>query len=49
MRFRGSLLKVEVSKGQARFVLEEGDSIRFFISGKEVMIHEKGGEYIEKI
>lgn len=49
IRFRGNLLKVNVTKGQAEFLLEEGEGIRFYIGKKEAVIEEKGGRYIEKI
>ena len=47
--FRGNLLKVNVTKGQAEFLLEEGEGICFYIGKKEAVIEEKGGRYIEKI
>ncbi len=49
LRYKRSLLRIAVSRGQAEFTLEEGEKITFYIGGKEICIQENGGRHVEKI
>lgn len=49
LRYKRSLLRIGVSRGQAEFTLEEGEKITFYIGGKEICIQENGGRHVEKI
>lgn len=49
IRYRGSLLKVLVTEGYAKFTLLKGPAIRFLVNGTQVSIEKEGGSHIEKI
>lgn len=49
LKFRDSLLKVEIEKGKAGFSLSEGGPLTFFVNDKEITIKECGECYIEEI
>lgn len=49
IRYLGCVLAVEIGKGGAKFVLEEGESLAFYVEDKEIRITENGGTYIEKV
>lgn len=49
IRYLGCVLAVEIGKGGAKFVLEEGESLSFYVEDKEIRITENGGTYIEKV
>ena len=49
IRYQGALLKATVSRGEAEFVLEEGEKITFYIGEKEIALEGRGGTHVEKI
>lgn len=48
VRYRGTLLKIVISRGRAEFTLEEGDTITFYLGSKEITVR-KGGRHVESI
>jgi alpha,alpha-trehalose phosphorylase len=49
IRYRGCLLQVKVERGQAIFILKEGEKVVFTLNGSERQIETIGGIHIEKI
>ena len=43
------LLKVKISKNEARFTLLEGENIVFYVKEKEIEITKRGETYVQKI
>ncbi|MDO4324155.1 MAG: glycosyl hydrolase family 65 protein [Lachnospiraceae bacterium] len=49
LRFRDAVLRVEITQGEAKFTLAEGERISFAVYGNEITITERGGNYVQKI
>lgn len=47
--YRKALLKVKISKNEARFTLLEGENIVFYVKKKEIEITKRGETYVQKI
>ena len=47
--YRKALLKVKISKNEARFTLLEGENIVFYVKEKEIEITKRGETYVQKI
>lgn len=49
LRFRGTLLEIQISKKEAKFTVIEGTEIRFLVGEKEIILQGKGETYVEKL
>ena len=49
IQYQNAVLKVKIEKEAAKFTLEKGNKIMFYIKEKQILISEEGGNYIEKL
>lgn len=49
LRFRGTLLEIEISKKEAKFTVIEGTKIQFLVGEKEIILQGEGETYVEKL
>ena len=49
LRFRGTLLEIEISKKEAKFTVIEGAKIQFLVGEKEIILQGEGETYVEEL
>lgn len=49
LRFRGTLLEIEISKKEAKFTVIEGTKIQFLVGEKEIILQGEGETYVEEL
>lgn len=49
LRFRGTLLEIQISKKEAKFTVIEGTAIQFSVDGKEITLQGEGETYVEEL
>ena len=49
LRFRGTLLEIQISKKEAKFTVIEGTAIQFSVDGKEITLHGEEETYVEEL
>ena len=49
LRFRGTLLEIQISKKEAKFTVIEGTAIQFLVDGKEITLHGEEETYVEEL
>lgn len=49
IKYKGCVLSVKITEGQAQFTLIEGNQIEFYTGEKKINITENGGAYVEKL
>ena len=49
LRFRGTLLEIQISKKEAKFTVIEGTVIQFSVDGKEITLQGEGETYVEEL
>lgn len=49
LRFRGTLLEIEISKKEAKFTVIEGTKIQFLVGEKEITLQGEGEIYVEEL
>ena len=49
LRFRGTLLEIQISAKEAKFTVIEGTAIQFSVDGKEITLQGEGETYVEEL